>query len=139
YLEQVVQNLIQQYPQIDGIHWDYIRYAGEDYGYNQVSVERFNRANGRPLDSRPAPSDAAWSQWRRDRVSETARRLYIRAKALNPRIQVSAATITWGASAATTMAIGRIRRPTAKFPRLEGVARGRHPRFRRADALFCGR
>lgn len=96
YLERVVQHLVQAYPAIDGLHWDYIRYAGKSYGYNQVSVERFNRANGRPLDSRPSPDDPAWSQWRRDRVSELARRLYIRAKALKPSIQVSAATITWG-------------------------------------------
>src|SRR5690606_33829107 len=49
-----------------------------------------------PLDSRPAPGDPAWGQWRRDRVTETVRRLYIRAKAIKPSVQISAATITWG-------------------------------------------
>jgi uncharacterized lipoprotein YddW (UPF0748 family) len=96
YLEGVVQQLLTAYPQLDGIHWDYIRYAGRDYGYNQVSLDRFNSAYGRPAGSRPAPSDPAWSQWRRDRVTELARRLYIRAKAIKPTIQVSAATISWG-------------------------------------------
>ncbi len=96
YLEGVVSHVIQAYPALDGVHWDYIRFAGASYGYNQVSVERFNRAFGRPLDSRPLPDDPAWSQWRRDRVTETVRRLYIRAKAAKPTIQVSAATITWG-------------------------------------------
>ena len=96
YLERLVQHLLRAYPALDGIHWDYIRFAGKEYGYNQVSVERFNQAHGRPLDSRPAPGDPAWSQWRRDRVSELARRLYIRAKVENPAIQVSAATIAWG-------------------------------------------
>lgn len=96
HTERVVQHLLTAYPQLDGLHWDYIRYGDQAYGYNQVSLERFNRAHGRPLDSRPAPTDAAWSQWRRDRVTETVRRLYIRAKAIKPTIQISAATITWG-------------------------------------------
>lgn len=96
YMERVVQHLLNAYPQIDGLHWDFIRFGGQSYGYNQVSLERFNRAYGRPLDSRPGPGDAAWSQWRRDRVTELARRLYIRAKAIKPGIQISAATITWG-------------------------------------------
>jgi uncharacterized lipoprotein YddW (UPF0748 family) len=76
--------------------WDYIRFGGQGYGYNQVSLERFNRAYERPLESRPRPEDEAWSQWRRDRVTELARRLYLRAKAIKPNIQISAATITWG-------------------------------------------
>jgi len=96
YTERVVEHLLRAYPALDGLHWDYIRFGGKNYGYNQVSVERFNRANGRPLDSRPHPDDWAWGQWRRDRVTELARRLYIRAKAIKPNIQVSAATITWG-------------------------------------------
>jgi uncharacterized lipoprotein YddW (UPF0748 family) len=96
YLERVVEHLLTAYPALDGLHWDYIRFAGKDYGYNQVSVERFNSAHGRPAGSRPAPDDPAWGQWRRDRVTELARRLYIRAKAIKPTVQVSAATITWG-------------------------------------------
>lgn len=96
HLERVVTHLLNAYPALDGLHWDYIRYGGESYGYNQVSLERFNRAYGRPLDSRPAPGDPAWGQWRRDRVTETVRRLYIRAKAIKPSVQISAATITWG-------------------------------------------
>ncbi|MBP1464481.1 family 10 glycosylhydrolase [Candidatus Chloroploca sp. M-50] len=96
HTERVVEHLLRAYPALDGIHWDYIRFGGQSYGYNQVSVERFNRATGRPLNSRPAPGDPAWSQWRRDRVTELARRLYIRSKAIKPSIEVSAAAITWG-------------------------------------------
>jgi uncharacterized lipoprotein YddW (UPF0748 family) len=96
YLERVVQHMLQAYPGLDGLHWDYIRFAGKEYGYNQVSLDRFNAAYGRAPGSRPDPNDPAWGQWRRDRVSELARRLYIRAKALKPSIQISAATITWG-------------------------------------------
>ncbi|RRR75496.1 MAG: hypothetical protein EI684_04505 [Candidatus Viridilinea halotolerans] len=96
HLERVVQHLLWAYPQLDGLHWDYIRFAGQSYGYNRVSIERFNQAHGLPLNNRPRVDDPAWSQWRRDRVTELARRLYIRAKAIKPSIEISAATITWG-------------------------------------------
>ena len=96
YMEGVVGHLLQAYPTLDGVHWDFIRLSGANYGYNQVSLERFNQSVGQPLDNRPRPDDPAWSQWRRDRVTELVRRLYIRAKAIKPTIQVSAATITWG-------------------------------------------
>ena len=79
YMERVVQHLIGAYPALDGIHWDYIRFAGKSYGYNQVSLDRFNSANGRAPGSRPGPDDPAWGQWRRNGVTELARRLYIRA------------------------------------------------------------
>lgn len=96
HMEQVVKHMLAHYPALDGVHFDFIRYSGREYGYNQVSLTRFNQAYGLPLDHRPAPNDAAWSQWRRDRMTDLMRRLYIRIKAVNPRIQVSAATITWG-------------------------------------------
>jgi uncharacterized lipoprotein YddW (UPF0748 family) len=96
YLEQLVQELVRAYPGLDGIHYDFVRYTGATYGYNQVSLDRFRAAYGRPADQRPDPADPAWQQWRRDRVSEVVRRLYIRIKAINWRVQVSAATIAWG-------------------------------------------
>ena len=43
-IKRVVQHLIGAYPALDGIHWDYIRFAGKNYGYNQVSLDRFNSA-----------------------------------------------------------------------------------------------
>jgi uncharacterized lipoprotein YddW (UPF0748 family) len=96
YLERVVTHLIQAYPELDGIHYDFIRYDDVQFGYNAVSLERFARAYNRPIGERPSSRDPQWSQWRRDRVTELVRRLYIRIKALDPQIQVSAATITWG-------------------------------------------
>lgn len=96
YFEQVVQHLIQNYPNVDGIHLDFIRYGDRAYGYNQVSLDRFRRLNGLSASYRPLPGDPLWSQWRRDRVTEMVRRVYVRSKALNPKIEVSIAAITWG-------------------------------------------
>ena len=96
YTTALIERLLANYPSLDGIHYDYIRYADQDYGYNQVSLSRFRAANGLPDGYRPTPTDPAWSQWRRDQVTNLVRRLYLRIKAINPRMQVSAATITWG-------------------------------------------
>ncbi len=96
HMEAVVENLLHNYPQVDGVHFDFIRYSGREFGYNPVSVERFNRAYDLPANNWPAPTDPAWSQWRRDRMTELMRRLYIRSKAINFDVEVSIAAITWG-------------------------------------------
>lgn len=96
HFENVVQHLIRHYPQVDGIHLDFIRYGDIAYGYNQVSLDRFRRVHGLSANYRPVPSDPLWSQWRRDRVAEMVRRVYIRSKAIKPTIEVSIAAITWG-------------------------------------------
>ncbi len=96
YMEGIVQHLVRSYPSIDGVHYDFIRYSGQDYGYNAISLARFRAANALPPNYKPSPTDPLWSQWRRDRITELVRRLYVRIKAANPQMQVSAATITWG-------------------------------------------
>jgi uncharacterized lipoprotein YddW (UPF0748 family) len=103
YMETVVENLLHNYPDLDGVHFDFIRYTGQSYGYNRVSVDRFNRAHGLPPDNWPHPSDPAWSQWRRDRMTELMRRLYIRSKAIKMDIEVSIAAITWGGLGSYTL------------------------------------
>jgi hypothetical protein len=59
-----------------------------------VSVARFQRATGRT--DVPAPDDEAWIRWRRQQVTQLMRRISIEARAVKPRIKVSAATIAWG-------------------------------------------
>lgn len=102
HMESVVENLLRNYPDVDGIHLDFMRYTDQEYGYNRVSVDRFNRAHGLPPNHWPHPSDPAWSQWRRDRMTELMRRIYIRSKAIKPTIQVSVAAITWGGTGSYT-------------------------------------
>lgn len=90
---QVFADLVRRYP-VDGIHLDYIRYDGQDYGYNPVNVERFSARYGRR--GQPDPQDPQWSDWRRRQVTNLARRIYLEALAVRPDIKVSAALITWG-------------------------------------------
>jgi hypothetical protein len=98
----VYLDIVKRYD-VDGIHFDYIRYPetegptlprGSDVGYNPESVGRFQRATGRT--DVPAPDDEAWIRWRRQQVTQLMRRISIEARAINPRIKVSAAAIPWG-------------------------------------------
>lgn len=89
---QVAMDLISRYD-VDGLHWDYVRYAGPNWGYNDVAVARFNQQTGSA--GTPVSDDSAWLQWRRDQVTSLVRRVYLSAIALKPALKMSAATITW--------------------------------------------
>ncbi|MCC6234677.1 MAG: family 10 glycosylhydrolase [Verrucomicrobiales bacterium] len=89
---QVGMELVRRYD-IDGLHLDYIRYAGPEWGYHPLAVARFNRAYDR--SGTPPPTDAAWRQFRRDQVSALVRRIYLHAHAEKPDLIVSAATIAF--------------------------------------------
>ena len=44
---------------IDGIHYDYIRFTGNNQGYNPTSIARYNArygVNGNPADTNPTSS-----------------------------------------------------------------------------------
>jgi uncharacterized lipoprotein YddW (UPF0748 family) len=88
----VAMDIISRYD-VDGFNFDYIRYAGNTWGYNPVAVARFNRRFGRT--GQPSPTDAAWMQFRRDQVTALVRKVYLSAIALKPHVKISADTITW--------------------------------------------
>lgn len=102
YLPRVYANLVREYD-LDGIHFDYIRYPetegstgrGSAVGYNPAALARFRKATGRT--GTPDPADEAWMTWRREQVSHVVRRVFLEVKALKPRVLVSASVIPWGA------------------------------------------
>jgi uncharacterized lipoprotein YddW (UPF0748 family) len=81
---------------IDGIHFDYVRYPeySGDWGHNPVSLERFRARTG--LQGTPEPGNSAWSAWRREQVRAAVRRVYAEVKEVNPDCAVSASTLNWG-------------------------------------------
>ncbi len=135
YLRRLYMEVVQNY-NVDGIHMDFIRYTGKEWGYNAVSVERFydslletqrekvlsrSRAAGytkeatRSAGNResffpgaektgadyaaeglPATNDPLWNDWRRKQVTDLVRLIAKSAKAVRPKIVVSAAAIPWG-------------------------------------------
>lgn len=115
YSVDVLMQLVNNYD-IDGLHLDRIRYpefsvtgqtpsTGTNIGYNPRSVERFQIKNNIPTNSPPpATNDAAWSQWRRDQVSNLVRRVYLNAIAAKPNLKVSAALIAFGGGPTTEAA-----------------------------------
>ena len=112
YTHNVLMHLVKRY-NIDGLHLDRIRYPeftasgqtpanGTNIGYNKTSVQRFNEHYGRT--GNPAPSDAAWKQWRRDQVTNFVRRLYLSAIDEKPHLKVSAALIAFSGIGSTEAA-----------------------------------
>jgi uncharacterized lipoprotein YddW (UPF0748 family)/chitodextrinase len=93
YIYDLFMDVVNRYD-VDGIHFDYARYAGKKWGYNETSVARFNARYGRT--GQPVYTDTTWLQWRRDQVTNLVRKVYANAIAVKPNVKVSAATITWG-------------------------------------------
>lgn len=93
YTYDVFMDVVRNYD-IDGIHMDYIRYPGINFGYAAPAIERFNSETGRV--GVPSNSDPLWKQWRRDQVTALVRRIYEGVNSVKPGVKVSAATIPWG-------------------------------------------
>lgn len=103
YLASIVSELVNNYD-IDGIHWDYIRYTNTNAGYpadasyNNSGLKRFQRLTGR-ADVPPSTGDAQWNDFRRRSITEIMRSAMTdTATADNPRqpLRHTAALITWG-------------------------------------------
>jgi uncharacterized lipoprotein YddW (UPF0748 family) len=110
YTVEVLMRLVEHYD-IDGLHLDRIRYpefsvsgqtpaTGTNVGYNATSIARFHSYQGVPASAPPAQHDPAWSQWRRDQVTNVVRRIYLNAIARKPLLKISAALIAFGGTAA---------------------------------------
>ena len=72
---------------IDGFHWDYIRYPQQDSGYNDIAIARYNAEFG--LTGLPSPSSAQFSAWRRRQVTDFLRWTSADLLAVKPSLQIS--------------------------------------------------
>ncbi len=84
YLLNVLLDIVVNYPDLGGLHLDYIRYPHERWGYHPVSLERFET-------HRKTNERHTWNQWRIDQVTAFVERIYHQAKAINPALVISAA------------------------------------------------
>lgn len=96
----VVMDILNRYD-VDGIHFDYIRYSDDGsslnyqpWGYNPVALARYKKLKN--VTATPAPSDGTWLQWRRDQVTALLRKVYLKAWARKPNVRISAALIAYG-------------------------------------------
>jgi len=110
YTLQVVEELLKKYPDVDGIHLDYIRYSytditpgsqfsdRNDLGYGKVSVARFTEKYGySPLkmDLSDKNLTQQWDDWRRAQITNLVADVSSLCKKINIKLQVSCAVQPW--------------------------------------------
>jgi uncharacterized lipoprotein YddW (UPF0748 family) len=99
-------DLLERYD-LDGLHFDYVRYPAPDYDYSRVALQRFrdwlapqlsDTIRARLADVEPADplvyTDSfpdAWDRFRRDQITELVERIYHGVKKRRPAVLVSAA------------------------------------------------
>lgn len=103
YLLSIVREIASNYD-VDGIHWDYIRYTQTDAGYpadnnyENSGLARFRRICGR-TDVPTATGDTQWNDFRRRSIDELIRRCRAEIPTIDsPRqpLRHTASLIPWG-------------------------------------------
>jgi len=92
YVVSVVKDIAERYD-VDGIHLDYIRYPGKDWGYSEIALQRYFKQMGQT--KKPAGDNPMWSNWRRTQVTELLTQIRKAVKDARPKARLTAATITW--------------------------------------------
>ena len=89
HIVNVVLDIINKYD-VDGIHFDYIRYPENSpnmgYSHDSISVARFNSPESNPLQ-------LDWADWQREQVTAFISEAYNGIVAIKPWIKVSTAVI----------------------------------------------
>ena len=83
---------------VDGVHLDYVRYDGAQWGYHPRAVQRFAAETG--FQGVPAPTDRVWADWRRAQSRAIVARARAALAEARPRALLSAAVIAQGAGPA---------------------------------------
>jgi uncharacterized lipoprotein YddW (UPF0748 family) len=92
HLANLFKHLARQYPTLDGVHLDYIRYPGEigDYSYDKRTLDLFSSYTG---GMTPESSPDYWNRWRAMNINLTLAEIGRAMRAENPRLELSAAVI----------------------------------------------
>jgi len=87
-LSNLVGEILEAYPDLDGIQFDYIRYPDKDphYGFTKMNVERFKKATGIQIIEEKS---AVWQNWKRAQVTELLELLIKKTKSIRPDLKVS--------------------------------------------------
>ncbi|MCS7300946.1 MAG: family 10 glycosylhydrolase [Fimbriimonadales bacterium] len=108
HLLKVFGEVAQRYPQLDGLHLDYVRYPYEGYCYcagcrarfRAAMLERASPSQRAELDRRATGRNplawihafpTEWSDWRREQVSAFVRAFCLQSRRINPNLILSAA------------------------------------------------
>ena len=96
YTCKVVVDIVSHYD-VDGINWDYVRYPGNNWGYNEYTRQRFFNEYGYYPPTSTADSHwGTWCSYRRQQVTDLVKKCYLEIMAINPRVKMSICGVTWG-------------------------------------------
>ncbi len=93
HILNVVGDLLSGYPELDGLHLDYIRYPNSSLGYHPISTSRFN--------SHKETNPIQWNQWRILQVTSLVEKIRELSRSINPNLAFSAAVMPDPKAAAT--------------------------------------
>lgn len=84
---------------VDGVHFDYIRYPGGEWCFCDGCRQRFQAATGVqiqnwPADTRREDIRPKWIQWRCDNISQVVRQTAEQIRAIKPHCKISAAVFS---------------------------------------------
>ena len=89
HITNVVMDIVRKYD-IDGVHFDYIRYPEgankNGYSHDAISVERYKSAEGNP-------NKLDWPDWQREQINEFVRNVYDSVNTIKPWVKMSASVI----------------------------------------------
>lgn len=86
YTLNFISDLLLNYPQLAGLHLDYVRYPGEDYGYHPQAMQIFeqslipNTYSNRML-------------WKEAVITKLVKDIHTKVKELNPNLELSVAVV----------------------------------------------
>lgn len=89
YIVKVVADIVSKYD-VDGIHFDYIRYPEDSpelgYSHDRISVRRFKSPESNPLN-------LSWDNWQRDQMTVFISKAYDTITSIKPYVKVSASVV----------------------------------------------
>jgi uncharacterized lipoprotein YddW (UPF0748 family) len=89
HIKNVVMDIVQNYD-IDGIHFDYIRYPEWSnklgYSHDSVSVQQFSSKESNP-------TQLSWENWQREQINLFVANIYNEVTEIKPWVKISAAVI----------------------------------------------
>jgi len=105
YTTGVVRDIVQRYA-IDGVHFDYLRYPGDDFDYGRETLRAFGQ--------NPARAPERWRQFRAERLTALLTSLRSAVKAARPAAVISATVSqeTWLAQGLLDAVLRRIPEPS---------------------------
>ena len=93
--KDVMLEVVQNYD-VDGVHFDYIRYPGSDYCYCDGCRSRFEQQTGNsvtdwPQECHSGALAAAYQEWRVAQINKLVEEVSVAARLQKPSIKISAA------------------------------------------------